>query len=367
MDTPDLRVPVERLLRAVVSLSGARAAALRMLEPEDGTLHLIAAVGVPAGLQLQNHMRGGDDCRVCQDVLTHDTARSAPSACACARDLHHAAEERIFVLPLHHGDIPCGVLNLFFDHDGVVPEALSLLLPALGDMMGLAIDNAILSEKVLHHSLTRERQMLAGEVHDGLAQSLTWLRMRTRMLRGALNKQDTRQTERYIDDIDSSLAEAHTRVRELITDFRTSMDPRGLDVALRQVIEELDELSDLKLHLDNQSPHLRLHPEQERQVFHIVREALSNIVKHAQARSGWITITEEPEGVCCIHVEDDGVGLPADKAASVSYGMHLMLERAHHIGAKLEMGRRVQTGGGTWLRLLIPANAHRLALVDHTS
>ncbi len=356
--------PIERMLQAVLQVSGARAATLRMLDPEDGSLQLVSAVGIPAGCQLSSQMWRGDDCSVCDDVIHDDAARSSVSSCACARQLSAACadrQERVFVLPLHQGSTPCGVLNLFLGSHGDLPEAVSALLPALGDMLGLTLENARLSRQAVQASLMRERQRLAGEVHDSLAQSLTWLRMRSRLLRGAIARRDEAQIEQHVAEIDASLGEAHGRVRELITDFRTSMDPRGLDAALHHVIDQFESLADLEIDYTNRLTPLSLDAEQELQVFHIVREALSNIVKHAQASHAQVELSLE-DGQCLIAIEDDGIGLHpghenddgVDLAAH--HGLRIMQERAQLIGGALFVSSR--RGLGTRLTLQVPVAHH---------
>jgi two-component system, NarL family, nitrate/nitrite sensor histidine kinase NarX len=355
-----MQAPIERMLQAVLQVSGARAATLRMLDPEDGSLQLVSAVGVPAGCQLSSQMWRGDDCSVCDDVIHDDTARSSVSSCACARQLSAACsdrQERVFVLPLHQDNTPCGVLNLFLGSHGDLPEAVSALLPALGDMLGLTLENARLSRQAVQASLMRERQRLAGEVHDSLAQSLTWLRMRSRLLRGAIARRDEAQIEQHVAEIDASLGEAHGRVRELITDFRISMDPRGLDAALHHVIDQFESLADLDIDYINRLTPLALDAEQELQVFHIVREALSNIVKHAQASHARIELSLE-DGQCLVSIEDDGIGLHpghenddgVDLAAH--HGLRIMQERAELVGGVLGVSSR--RGLGTRLVLQVP-------------
>lgn len=373
------RAPLERLLGAVLVLAGARAGMLRLLDPSNGALLLVGAAGDVDVQRLDALQRPGRDCGVCAEALRLDQPRCETAACACAREVARELDrlatgrgrsaeaadvprdERVFVLPLHHGAAPCGVLNLFFDGVREVPASLQALLPAIGDMLGLALENQRLARRALQDSVGFERRMLAGEVHDSLAQSLTWMRMRLTMLRGAVDQGDRIAAERYLRDLDASLAGAHGRMRELIADFRTRMDPQGLLQALRQVAEQLGALGGFEVTIVDQAGALELGPEQELQVFHILREALANVAKHAQARRVQVTLGRAA-GQIRILVEDDGVGLPglvgADGAAAAGaalrghFGLDLMRERARLIGGQLEL----LSGGtvGTTLRLCFP-------------
>ena len=350
------RAPLQRLLQAVVTLAGARAGALRLLDADDGGLLLVSAVGDLSVNALESRQQPGSDCGVCSDALRLDQACAAAATCACARavtrQLNEAAQERVYVLPLHHGQAPCGVLNLFFDAAPEVPATLSALLPAMGDMLGLALENHRLARRALHDSVTLERLMLAGEVHDSLAQSLTWARMRLSLLRAAIDQGDRVAAERYLKDIDGSLVDAHARMRELISDFRTRMHPQGLLQALQQVAEQLGTATGLKVVVVNQADDLALGAEQELQVFHILREALSNVAKHARAHLARVTLSRS-EGRLCFSVEDDGVGLESRGVDRRDhFGLDLMRERARLIGGRIELLSR--SGSGTTLLLSLP-------------
>ena len=355
----EFRAPVAKLLRAVARLANAKAAALRLLDEQSGELRLIASVDTPAALDLRT-IRVSQDCGVCGDALRTDTTRCAPALCACARDVgkdsEASGEERVFVLPLHYRNVPCGVLNLFFLSACEVPHAVSVLLPAIGDMLGLALENARLAKENLHHGLMQERQLLAGEVHDSLAQNLTCMRMRTALLRDAIGRHDDARALKYLAEVDTTLSVAHGRVRELITDFRTHMDPHGLVHALGDAVAHMDGLSGVHIEFENRVHELSLTADQELQVFHIVSEALANIVKHAQARNGWLTF-EQQDGLYRISVEDDGIGLPGnrgDDADHGHFGLNIMRERARRLGGRIEFGSR--TGEGTWMRLSFPGS-----------
>ncbi len=356
------RAPLQRLLQAVVTLAGARAGALRLVDATDGGLMLVSAVGDLAVNALEARQQPGSDCGVCSDALRLDQACAAATTCACARavarQLDEVPQERVYVLPLHHGQAPCGVLNLFFDGPPDVPATLSALLPAMGDMLGLALENHRLARRALHDSVTLERLMLAGEVHDSLAQSLTWMRMRLALLRSAIDQGDRLACERYLKDIDGSLAAAHGRMRELICEFRTRMDPQGLVQALRQVAEQLGSVAGLQVEVIDEAGALELSAEQELQVFHIAREALANVAKHAGARHATLHLQRE-HGLVHLRVDDDGVGLPEPQSGQGGqqdhFGLDLMRERARLIGGRIELLSR--SGRGTSLRLQFPGAA----------
>ena len=132
--------------------------------------------------------------------------------------------------------------------------------------------------------------MMANEVHDSLAQELTYMRMRMSLLRDAIRDGDEARAFKYWSDVDSSLTNAHRRLRELITYFRSRMDPQGLLHALQEMTETFLERTGVALEFANRVGELDLPVAREVQVFHIVQEALANVCKHANARRARLTL-----------------------------------------------------------------------------
>ena len=206
-------------------------------------------------------------------------------------------------------------------------------------------------------ALSNERQMMANEVHDSLAQGLTYMRMRMSLLRDAIRQGDEARALKYWDDVDSSLTNSHRRLRELITYFRTRMDPRGLVHALGEMSESFLDRTGVALEFSNRVPELHLPVGREVQVFHIVQEALANVCKHANAGHARLSL-DRKDGGYEIAVEDDGVGMVADAAAvergeTGHYGLAIMRERARRLGGELTL--ESAPGAGTRVRLYFPA------------
>ncbi len=226
-----------------------------------------------------------------------------------------------------------------------------------GQRIAAALEDARRAREQLASGLVNERQMMANEVHDSLAQSLTYMRMRMSLLRDAIRQGDEVRAFKYWGDVDSSLTNTHRRLRELITYFRTRMDPRGLVHALGEMSESFLDRTGVALEFVNDVPDLSLPVGREVQVFHIVQEALANVCKHANARSARLCLARKDGGYEIV-VEDDGVGMVADPAAgergeSGHYGIAIMRERARRLGGELTL--QSAPGAGTRVRLYFPA------------
>lgn len=358
---PALLPSLESLLRAIADYSGATAAAVRLRDPLRQELRLVATVGIPPTLW-QHKRRVDAACGTCGATLTHNEARIEAIYCACSTEISRVSgdgsgELCLLTVPLRDGAEACGVLNLFFPPATPIAEQLPALLTAFSELIGLTLANARRHEEQLRATLQEERRILANEVHDALAQNITCMRMRTPLLRDAIRDQDTQRATGYLNEVESSLAVAHARVRELITHFRSDMRPHGLLPALRETLSELQGLDGvlLTMEVDMQEPSLSI--DQSLQVLHIAREALVNIVKHAKARHGWLRL-EQSDGECRVSVDDDGSGLGDPSGLNSRhghFGLNIMRERAHLLGGELCVEAR--PGGGTRVRLAFPYTA----------
>lgn len=211
--------------------------------------------------------------------------------------------------------------------------------------------------EALRTGLANERQMMANEVHDSLAQALTYMRMRMSLLRDAIRQGDDVRAYKYWSDVDISLTNTHRRLRELITYFRSRMDPQGLLHALAEMSANFLDRTGVALEFANRVPDLDLPVAREVQVFHIVQEALANVCKHANARGARLTL-DRKDGGYEIAVEDDGVGMAVDAAGGEHgepghYGIAIMRERARRLGGELTL--ESTPGAGTRVRLYFPA------------
>ncbi len=348
---------LESLLRAIAEYTNALAATVRWREPVRQELRLIASVGAPASIWQQKR-RVDLSCGGCGTALAENVARVEVAQCACCELIAPAGSNgslNRLTVPLRDYKESCGVLSLFFPVTTQVPSELSALLISFSELIGLTLANAHRLEEQLRVTLQEERRILANEIHDALAQNIACMRMRTPLLRDAIAQHDVQRTDTYLSELDSSLAVAHARVRELITHFRSNMQPHGLLVALRETMAELQGLNGVELALgDEDMAEPSLTVDQSLQVLHIAREALVNVVKHSKARHGCLHLDQD-KNFCHLSIEDDGIGIGEPYGENSRYGhfgLNIMRERAHLLGGELfiEPGN----SGGTRIRLSFP-------------
>ena len=352
----DLDALLQRFLDPIVRLSGAHAGAVRVLSDDGGRLGLISGLGVPAGL-CGSHGTVDRHCGPCGAAADGQPMVWTDNLSACANRSPNAFFDQgcrcMLTVPLQHRGRILGVYNLFFDGgEKPGPDVMSILRSA-GELLGLALQQSRLEQVQLHAKLLQERQAMAAEVHDSLAQAIAFVKMRMPLLEDALRAHDETRALQFCDDVRSAASQAHASLRGLLTHLRAPMDPQGLVHALGTTAERFRRSSGAALDFVNQLPGLKLDPEQESQVFHIVQEALNNVARHAAARHARLHIGPAPRDEVEVVVEDDGAGLPSTAAQGSShYGLEIILERARRLGGRLEVGSR--TGGGTRVRLAFP-------------
>jgi two-component system nitrate/nitrite sensor histidine kinase NarX len=353
----ELASVLQPMLEAIVRLAGADAGTIKVIGRNGAFFDPSVTVGLA-----QSHGVLQSWCTTCAE------SRNADSQCVrsdlCGHDDRIPADalgpvcKHLVAVPLRHRDRPVGALNLMFAAECTLPPAMTPLLRAAGDLIGMTLDNARLSCENLRIRLTSERQMLANEVHDSLAQGLTYMRMRMTLLRDAIRDNDELRARKYCSDVDDTLGNSQRRLRELITYFRSQMDPQGLVHALRETSERFLDRTGIALSFDNQVLNLCLPPEREIEVFHIVQEALANVARHAHATSAALSLHYTQDGYRLV-VEDDGVGFAAASGEpghddSGHYGIAIMRERAHRLGGTITLGRA--GGTGTRLELTFPVH-----------
>lgn len=346
---------LNRLLDSVSECIEADGVFVRRFDRGTQGFALLACVG----------LRGAPDpsmpiahaCNTCARIT--DAGQTDPRTCRCTcgsglNDDAPAGATSILTFPIYVESQAYGLVGIVISNTRESDVMASNLLPTIADAIAIIVTRALSEQDGLRQALIRERRLLASEIHDSLGQNLTGLRIHASLLRDAIERKDDTRIRRHLAQVEESLATTHSRVRELITDFRCHMDHQGLAHALTTTISELNQLGEVQIELTNRTPNSSLSADQEVQVFHIAREALTNIVKHANAQHGWVSL-DQHNGTYMMIVEDDGIGLYSSpsKLDDDHFGMHIMRERAQCLGGRIEFGKR-SNGGGSWIRLNFP-------------
>ena len=352
----DLEALLNRFLAMMVRLSGASAGVVRVLSSDGRHLKLAASLGLPPEV-VDNERLVDIDCGICGSAIRSDEIKQTRDLRPCVARTGQSffGECRsMVVVPLEHNGRLLGVYNLYMTEDRPIPEEVSLLFCSISEHLAMAVENSRLMRENLRMTLMSERQMMANEVHDSLAQTMAYMKMRVTLLREALLQYESGKALKYSADIQQALDEAYASLRELLTQFRNRMDPLGLEHALRELADGYFDRTGVRLEFENRIPDLNLTVDQEVQVFHILQEALSNVARHSGAKQAWLSL-EEIDGQYAFSVEDDGRGvfvMGATPDLRHHFGISIMSERAQRLHGNIEIANRPQ--GGARLRLLVP-------------
>ena len=243
------------------------------------------------------------------------------------------------------------MITLFFSEPQEPFENISKTVLSFADLLGTLAEHNKLNREAKRAELIAERQSIANEIHDSLAQSLVYIRMRTNLLIESIRTCNELMAAKYAQDIDDALASSQKTVRELITDFRCSVDPAGLLHALQSLAEEFRHRNDIELEYINRVAHLELPLEYEIQVSHIVQEALANIATHSGATHARLVV-DLSGNYYVFTIEDNGSGGCTFTPVEGHYGMKIMRERAQRIGGEIKV--ESTEGFGTRVQLFFP-------------
>ncbi|CAM3524437.1 type IV pili methyl-accepting chemotaxis transducer N-terminal domain-containing protein [Halomonas lysinitropha] len=300
-------------------------------------------------------------------LATHSPSR--PTYCrdhdchACLLDpeplaLSGTDKAECLLLPVSVGATLLGTLEVWYSKDHTLTDSTRRLLNALTDQLATAVYLQRRIEEQQQVTLMNERTIIARELHDSLAQSLSYLKMQVARLERMQAREMPREAQTAVfGELRTGLDSAYRQLRELLTTFRLKLEGPGLSSAMRQTTEEFAERLGfpVELHFDV-PPHL-LNPNEDIHVLQVVREALANIHKHARAHWAAVTVRFQHARLH-VMVEDDGIGLPDDGSPPMHYGLVIMRDRADTLGGEFTVCNR--QAGGTLVELAFSPKTARL-------
>jgi two-component system nitrate/nitrite sensor histidine kinase NarX len=241
----------------------------------------------------------------------------------------------VLSLPLKDTEHHYGVLQLEMPSGKELAPWQTQLLDALSRHIGIAIGTARRAEQGRRLSLLEERAALARELHDSLAQSLSYMKIQVSRLKPLVDKSGAgSEAGEVLAELRDGLNSAYRQLRELLTTFRLRIEGEGLATALQTTVAEFSGRGDIPIALEVHLAGCRLTANEEIHALQIVREALSNVLNHAQAHEAEVSVSCNGDGSVSATVTDDGIGVH-QTAGTHHYGMTIMEERARHLGGQL--------------------------------
>jgi signal transduction histidine kinase len=260
--------------------------------------------------------------------------------------------------PMQRGPVPIGTLEVGSRSDvrRYGPEDLEML-SALAAQAAVALENLRLQRELRELAIKGERERIAHEMHDGLAQVLGYVNTKAQAVEELLSAGNTHRARQQLAELSAAARSVYVDVREAILGLSSPIVPeRGLVGALEEYAVRFSEASKLVTHVDASAPArvVQLPPEIQAQVFRIVQEGLTNIRKHASAGRASVEVDAGDHELMLL-VKDDGAGFDPRAPGPHDwprYGMRAIRERAAAVGGSVSWSS--EPGAGTILRLRVP-------------
>ncbi len=353
------QLEIQRVLQSVTdkarALLAADVAVLCLLDESDPILHRRAVSGPrPALSGDQTSARREPACRV---LAGRRALPCGADECeACCGILAAPFRRSHLVAPLCIGERVIGALCVGGAASGQFPAGTVHLLTELANSAAIAVENARLYEQAERLAALEERQRIAADMHDGLAQTLSAMDMRANQIGHLLETGQAEPALEQLHRLQTTAEQACREVRQVIASLQ--QDPRPPQrlrdrLAAAVAASARPEGPPLSLVVESEAP-LILPPDDGEQVLRVVGEALHNAQRHAQAQRILVRL-ERSAGEASVTVEDDGRGFdPASSPADGRrhFGLDIMRARATRLGGRLAVDSR--PGQGTRITLTWP-------------
>lgn len=265
-------------------------------------------------------------------------------------------ENSLLCLPLRDKDGIYGLMRLALPAGRSLEPWQEQLLAALTRHVGIALGMSFKAEQERLLALQEERSIIARELHDSIAQALSYMKIQAGLLQPLLSDPARgEEAAATLRDLREGISAAYRQLRELLATFRLKMEGDFITL-LGATVEEYAARGGMPIDLETRLGGIHLTPNQEMHTLQIVREALSNVLRHARCGQAWVRVVHQGDGVMEASIEDDGIGVshiehqaPGD---TLHYGLAIMRERAQGLNGRIDILERPEGGTRVLLRFL---------------
>ena len=259
------------------------------------------------------------------------------------------------VVPLAAGVRTIGLIALEADRAWAYPPHLVSRIDSLAAAAALRLEAALLFDDVRSLATNEERQRLAREIHDGVAQELVMVGYGIDNALATL-PEDAKEPAEELRTLRAEVTRVITELRLSLFELRTDVDRQGgLSAAINEYARTVGAAGGLRVHFSLEESTTRLPTAVEAELLRIAQEAITNVRKHAAAQNLWVSCEIDPP-YARIEVSDDGAGI-APQRPEGRFGLAIMAERAERIRGQLEITPR--DSGGTTVAVVLGAPPRR--------
>ena len=344
------------LLDAEVGLVG-------LLEEEAQEVVIMAVAGEGAqklkGARVPVHSEAPGSVLMKGQAIISDISEGDALALQADDALTEQPLASFLAVPLERGERFLGLIEVMVRRPRGFRQNDAQLLMRLAHHVVVAIENAQLYHQLRHMAALEERDRLAREMHDHLAQALGYLNVRAGMTDDLLSSGKQEQALENLRELKRAAKIIYTDVREEIFNLRTSVaEPTRFFTTLQDYLSEYRSHYGVNVELKVEGHQLcAFEAETGAQLLRIIQEALGNVRKHSGASQVRILFSQL-EGQVLVCIEDNGQGFTPElspESAGQHYGLQIMRERAEAVGGSLRVDS--QPGKGTRVLVRMPTIA----------
>jgi len=359
----DLTRALNSALAQVAELLDLRTGWIWLLREDTGEPYLAATQSLPPALIDHPQRMAGGSC-YCLDTFRSGDLDGAANvnviACTRLKDLVDGTDGLRYhsSIPLYARGKKLGVLNVASaDWSELSPDDLRLLY-TIGDLVSMAIERARLFARSAEYGAVEERNRLAREIHDTLAQGLTAIALQLETADALLESGTDPERARQAIGQSLSLIRANLEeARRSVFDLRAApLEGRSLAQVLQAMAAEATTRENLDVRLDVTGGGRPLPLRVETGLYRIAQEALTNIRRHAGAKRVAIRLVATHDRVE-LSIQDNGRGFNPTRVPKGRYGLIGLNERVRLLNGKLDVSSR--PGKGTRLTVVVPLEVQR--------
>ncbi len=285
------------------------------------------------------------------DYLKPLAERCNEQACVTCMDKENGSciEEKQILLkyPLLKENTTFGVMVCATESDTSLQDWQHQVLQSFADQVAVSLSMRTQADQDRRVALMNERNVIARELHDSLAQALSYLKIQVTRLNRQLNKSGVHdeKLEEITLEIKEGITSAYRQLRELLTTFRLSVSEKGLHAAIAYTVEQVQEQNpSIRIELDYQTGDIPFSPHEEIHLLQLTREAIQNAARHSQGKHIEVNFSPLKDKRVKLCIRDDGIGIPKDPEKLNHYGMAIMRERSRNLNGELSIIKRPQGG-----------------------
>lgn len=250
---------------------------------------------------------------------------------------YQVGQIQLVSVPLTVGGSWQGVMPFQIKNGHTLIPWQTQILQTLAGHVATALSNARRTEERHRLVVHEERAIIARELHDSLAQSLSYLKIQVALLQAQLNPQLSVESQTTLEELKSGLNSAYRELRALLTTFRLTPGGTPFTEELRAIVNEASRRCGFTIALTQHMNNLELNAQEEIHVTRMIRETLINIERHAAA--SWAQVIVAANGLRQVEltIEDNGQGWPATLPKEGHFGLDILRERAAQLNGTLTL------------------------------